>query len=127
MSSRLIQLKGHPSENQGWAQLALALGHAMAEVAADNAGEEWKDCAYDAYAAYARNHSSFKTEDVRNSVAGQFPSPPDLRSWGQVALRAKREGIIVHGGFVRAANAKIHGMIVSVWVSQIYVGGPSRL
>ena len=43
----------------------LQLGHALAKVAADNAGESWKKLAYETFVQYARMHHEFTTEQVR--------------------------------------------------------------
>lgn len=92
----------------------LAIGHGMAEVAADKAGDTWKERAYAAFVDYANSHDAFTTEEVRQSAVG-LGSPPDDRAWGQVALRAKREGVVKSVGWVRANSKSVHGMVVTQW------------
>jgi hypothetical protein len=103
----------------------LELGHAMAAVAADNAGTEWKRVAYEAFVTYAKKHPYFVTEDVR-AANSHLPAPPDKRAWGQIALTAKREGIVFGHSLVRAKSRTVHGMIVTMWKSKIYNGSPSE-
>lgn len=92
----------------------LSLGHDMAQIAADKAGEGWKEQAYAVFVNYAKNHETFTTEEVRQS-ANDLGSPPDARAWGQVALRAKREGVVQAVGWVRANSKSVHGMVVTQW------------
>lgn len=96
----------------------LSIGHAMAEVAADNAGEFWKEEAFYAFKQYAMTHSHFTTEEVR-AANPDMPPPPDDRAWGSIALRAKREGVVVGSGWVRANSRTVHGMVVTMWQSMI--------
>lgn len=96
----------------------LALGHAAAEVAGKHAGMEWNDMAYDAFKAYAVTHATFTTEEVRLANP-DLPKPPDTRAWGQVALRAKRDGVVVGHGWTRANSPAVHGMVVTMWQSKV--------
>jgi hypothetical protein len=93
---------------------SLELGHAMAELAADHAGEEWKEAAFAAFCRHAERHQTFTTEDVRDANPG-LGQPPDLRAWGQVALRAKREKIVKSKGWVSAKAMNVHGNAVTLW------------
>lgn len=96
----------------------LELGHRMAEVAASNAGEEWKDLAFQAFRDYAKTHHVFTTEQVRQANP-DLPYPPDPRAWGSVALRAKRAGVVNVESWVRADSRKVHGMVVTLWRSNL--------
>jgi hypothetical protein len=95
-----------------------AIGHAMAELAGDNAGEVWKEIAYDAFVTYAREHPQFTTEDVRRANP-ELPPPPDNRAWGAIARRGTKNKIIVSLGWVRAKNLNVHGRAVVNWQSKI--------
>lgn len=99
----------------------LQIGHAMAEVAADNAGEHWKQIAYEAFVNHAKNHEFFVTEDVRNDNP-DLPLPPDKRAWGYIALMAKREEVVSSHSLTRARSRTVHGMIVTMWKSNIFKG-----
>jgi hypothetical protein len=92
----------------------LAIGHAMAEVAADNAGEDWKGVAYEAFVNHAYKHDAFTTEEVRRANP-DLPSPPDTRAWGAVARRAVKEGVVRSAGWTRAKSLTVHGMVVTKW------------
>jgi hypothetical protein len=99
----------------------LALGHAMADLAADNAGEVWKAEAYTAFREHAIKHPLFTTEEVRKANTN-MPLPPDDRAWGSIALQAKRDNIVVADSWVRATSRSVHGMVVTKWRSLIYRG-----
>ena len=92
----------------------LEIGHAMANVAANHAGEEWKQLAYDSFVEYAKTHGEFTTEQVRGACSS-VPAPPDKRAWGQVALRAKKDGVIESAGWTRAESRSVHGMVITLW------------
>ena len=95
---------------------SLALGHEMAELAGDNAGENWKEVAFAAFANHARKHKFFTTEEVRQNNP-DLPAPPDTRAWGVVARRAVKEGVVVSAGWTRAKSMTVHGMVVTRWES----------
>lgn len=97
------------------------IGHAKAKQAAAHAGETWQQKAYDAFVAFAKTRSAFKTEDVR-SANPDIPPPPDPRAWGAISLMAKRNDIVVGGKPVKAENPRVHGMYVTLWTSKIYQG-----
>jgi hypothetical protein len=96
----------------------LELGHAMAKVAADHAGNEWKNLAYESFVEYAKHHRKFTTEQARGACL-HVPPPPDKRAWGQVALRARKNDIIESAGWTRAESKSVHGMVVTLWRSKI--------
>jgi hypothetical protein len=97
----------------------LELGHQMASLAADRAGDDWKALALEAFRLHASTHPKFTTEEVRAAFP-ELPSPPDMRAWGQVALLARREGYVIGDGWVRAESPKVHGMVVTQWRSKIF-------
>lgn len=100
----------------------LQIGHAMAEAAADNAGENWKHMAYNAFVKHAKNHEFFVTEDVRNDNS-DIPPPPDKRAWGHIALIARREEIVSSHSLVRSKSRICHGRILTLWRSNIFNKG----
>jgi hypothetical protein len=97
----------------------LQIGHAMAEVAADNAGGAWKRIALEAFVKHAKNHEFFVTEDVRNENPN-IPPPPDKRAWGYIALIAKREEIVSSHSLVKSKSRICHGRILTMWRSNIF-------
>ena len=99
--------------NQG-----LDLGHAMAEVAAANAGSEWQMLALEAMRQHALENKFFTTEAVRKANP-DFPAPPDKRAWGAIPLKAKKEGYIQFQSWIRAESLTVHGMVVTLWESKI--------
>lgn len=90
-------------------------GHAMAELAADKAGESWKTAAYEGFKSFAKAHPQFTTEQARASVPGQ--AYINAKAWGAIALRARREGVTQAIG-----NVKVQGgrMIATLWQSNIF-------
>jgi hypothetical protein len=99
----------------------LALGHAMAEVAANHAGEQWQNEAYEAFRQFALRNEFFTTETVRAAFP-DMDAPPDTRAWGAVALRAKKNNVVEAKGWVRAESRSVHGMVVTSWRSKIFQG-----
>ena len=97
-------------------QLALEIGHEMAERAADHAGDEWKEIAFNAFRRHAEKNRAFLREDVRWACP-DVPPPPDTRAWGHVALRAKREGIVRAIGYVPSTGKTAHGAVCTRWES----------
>jgi len=97
----------------------LGIGHVMAELAADNAGKTWKHMAYEAFVNHAKKHQFFLTEDVRKNNSN-LPIPPDTRAWGHIARLAKKEKIVSGYSLTRAKNKSVHGMIVTMWRSNIF-------
>lgn len=87
-----------------------------ANRAANHAGDQWKDYAWRALLAFLENvRGEFIMEDVRWANP-QVPEPPDNRAWGQIALRAKRAGLIEKVGNAPAKDKGVHGSIVTLWV-----------
>ena len=99
----------------------LAIGHSMAEVSADNAGEAWKAEAYAAFRKHAIKNLIFTTEDVRKANE-DMPHPPDTRAWGHIALRAKRDNIIEFFTLMHSTSKSTHGRLITKWRSTIYRG-----
>lgn len=97
------------------------LGHEMAELAANRAGEEWRAAAYFAFYEYAKTHKYFATEQVREAHP-DLAAPTDDRAWGAIALRAKRDDIITGHLWVRSTSSNTHGRVVTQWASKIYAG-----
>ena len=100
--------------NQG-----LLLGHKMAEVAGQHAGDKWMSEALDAVRVFALKNKYFTTEQVRFDYPDML-EPPDKRAWGAVVRLAKKQGFIEPAGWVRAESLTVHGMVVTKWESKIY-------
>jgi hypothetical protein len=97
----------------------LKIGHEMAEIAADNCGDDWKDSAYDAFVEYARYHPFFTTEDVRKFRTDIIMNG-DNRAWGSIARKAAKNEIVEHAGVARAKTLTVHGVMITKWRSLIY-------
>lgn len=68
---------------------------AQMDLVLENAGAAWKNQAYTFLCAYSRGHDIFSAEDVSDAhIAAGHPQPHDLRAWGGLYQRARREGYI---------------------------------
>lgn len=97
----------------------MEIGVKKAKQAADNAGAQWTLDAYDIFEKYARKHATFTTEQVRLEAAKNLKAPPDARAWGQIALLAKKNGVVVSHGWVASEDPKKHGIPVTLWRSLV--------
>ena len=97
------------------------LGHEGADRAADAAGELWKADALEAFIRHARRHKNFTTEDVRLANP-DLRCASDLRAWGHIAIRAKKEGAVKNGGYARSISTKVHASVTTLWGSLIFEG-----
>lgn len=86
---------------------------------ADAVLPSWSDGAFLRFSAYARTHQFFTTEDVRESFSA-YPRPPDARSWGGIAVRARSAGLVVKHGKQRAKSPSVHCMDITVWRSTAF-------
>ena len=98
---------------------SVELGHAMAELSANKAGGAWQETAYSAFCEYAKTHKYFATQEVRLANP-DVAAPHDDRSWGSIALRAKRDEIVVAYSWVRSKTLTSHGTVITLWASKIY-------
>jgi hypothetical protein len=97
------------------------LGHEGADRAADAAGELWKADALEAFIRHARRHKNFTTEDVRLANP-DLRCASDLRAWGHIATRAKKDGVVEHAGYARSISANVHSSVNTLWGSLIFEG-----
>jgi hypothetical protein len=76
----------------------------------------WVDLAVAKLGEYARTAGNFTIDTARASIATTIPTPHDLRAWGHVTRRARRQGLIVQVGMEQAASS--HGSL-----KPLYRGG----
>ena len=92
---------------------ARSRGHALAGLAADRAesvAPGWVDMAVERLGRWARaQRQPFTIEAARTAIAADLPEPTDGRAWGQVALVAKRRGVIVQVPRLYLPAASSHG------------------
>jgi hypothetical protein len=65
----------------------------------------WVDMAVAKLADYARTAGTFTIDTARAAIATSIPDPPDLRAWGQVTRKARKDGLIVPVGMAQAASS----------------------
>lgn len=85
---------------------------------ADAVSDRWTDRAFVWFRDFAKQHREFTTEQVRlTATANGFPAAPDARSWGYVAQRAAKAGVVVKHGYAPSVTKDGHGHPISVWRS----------
>lgn len=77
--------------------------------------EQWSAMAYAFLLNYIKSHDTFTIENVRLASEGIIPVPKELRSWGAIALVAKRSGLIERTDYEESNNTKAHNALVSFW------------
>ncbi|MCA0397301.1 MAG: hypothetical protein LCH51_07840 [Bacteroidetes bacterium] len=105
-------------------QLAKAATEAGIKKAVDHAeatNRGWNNKAFGYLLQYVRTHSEkFLMEEFRQWAEAQgLPSPPHLRAYGGIALRAAKCGFIRKIGTQKVSNVKAHCANASVWVPNI--------
>ncbi len=99
-----IAMPASPRQMEMRLQVAKKRGALAAQSCADAAeriNPGWAEKAHSFFWAFARVREArqFTTEDVRVSSENVVPAAPDARAWGSIAMRLKREGIIVAVGY----------------------------
>lgn len=83
---------------------------------ADDVCDNWGELAFQFFVNYARNSKvPFMTNDAVMASNGIIPEPPDLRSWGAIAVRAVKSGYISRTGYGEVKNPKHHAAPKSLW------------
>ena len=101
-------------------QLKLA-GMKLAEDNANAKHKGWSEMAYNFLVSYAKEHSEFLAEDVRNASIGVVPEPAHLRAWGAVIVKGKRDNVIRHSHYTPVQTPSSHCALASVWRSNIFI------
>lgn len=93
-------------------------------VAADHAEQVhpgWQDKAIQNLKVFLLwNKSPFLCETFRVFAEQecQLSTPPNLRAYGAVMQRAKREGMIEHAGYTQVKNPRAHAANASLWCAK---------
>lgn len=96
-------------------------GMAAAMAHADRVNLHWSARASELLRAFAQMHPEFMAEDARLWAEEQgLPPAPSARAWGAIAVRARRENLIVAAGYRRTQNRTAHGTPATLWQSLIY-------
>lgn len=77
--------------------------------------EDWGEKAYLLFLEFIKSHTEFKCEDFRNWSSPQLSTPPSLRAFGSIIVRAVKSGLITRIGFENVSNPRAHKTPVSVW------------
>lgn len=92
-------------------------GADQAERHANETAPGWGDKAFEALCAFVKQHTGkFQAEDVR-VWARHVPPAPSLRAWGNVMVRAAKEGLIKAVGYERVNNPLAHSTPATVWTA----------
>ncbi len=103
MTEQLELLERPPELTRAAARkLAMEAAHARAALAADAAGAradaahpDWCELAAEKLRMFARAQGGvFTIELARAGLAGELPSPPDLRAWGKATVMAIKAGYV---------------------------------
>ncbi|MEE9355209.1 MAG: hypothetical protein V3U75_06435 [Methylococcaceae bacterium] len=91
-----------------------AAGMARAE---ESAGMDWQDAAVEYVKSYPDDGKEYKMEDNRlyNEEHTQLINPPTNWSYGPLAVRCVKEGIIIIVGRGPCVNSKSHGAYVDIY------------
>lgn len=110
-----------PPTGQELARAGAEQAAAHADRVDPDAVRKWSDRAFFLFAAYARGHAEFTTEDVREHAQTLgLKSPPDARAWGAIAMRARGQKIVEKTGrYVAARDPRVHGNPIGVWRSLV--------
>ena len=76
----------------------------------------WSEEAYTFLLKFLQSHNEFMVEDVRKASEGIVSTPPSLRAWGSIVVRAAKEGHIQRIGYASVSNAKAHRTPATVWL-----------
>jgi hypothetical protein len=96
-------------------------GMGQAADHADRVNPGWTGAAEAQLRAYARQHPTFATEDVRTWAQRQgLPRPPDGRAWGLVVRKARMAGVLTPAGFRTSHVPPGHARPVQVWRSMVH-------
>lgn len=83
---------------------------------AERVNPGWKKECYELFKRFVVGQvEPFKMEDFREWVKGLLSSPPSLRAYGSITVRAKKEGLIRHVGYTQVDNPKAHRANTSLW------------
>jgi len=87
--------------------------------AADHAGKEWTEGAFEILKQFLRGWPAdnlFMGEDVRFYADRLgYSKPPHLRAWGAVLVRAAREGFILNAGSDKVKDPNGHRGFATRW------------
>ena len=99
-----------------YAKEAKEAGMQRAVKHADQVHDSWSTKAFDLFKSYlVLTSSPFKVEDFREWAKNLLPSPPSLRAFGAITVKAKKAGLIRHVGYAQVENIKAHKANCSLW------------
>lgn len=91
-------------------------GMAKAITHADEVNPSWSERAYEHFKTFVGLQTKpFLIEDFREWVKDMIESPPSLRSFGALTMKAAREGLIKQVGYTKVKNARAHMANCAVW------------
>ena len=86
-----------------------------------SAGRKWQDRAIKIVRGYPDNGKEFKMEDVREYAENKtnLDNPPNNWSYGPLAKRCVREGLLIVVGHGPCRNVKSHGVHVDIYIKGV--------
>lgn len=99
-------------------EIAKQQGMTAASEHAETIIPGWNQMAYDKLKEFCTFRlGPFLMEDFRQwAEPSGLPSPPHLRAYGSIAIKAARDGFIKKIGYAKVTNAKAHQATASVWI-----------
>lgn len=86
---------------------------------ADSDYPGWSESAYRQFKIFLSNKPKgfkFMIEEFRGHVKGILPSPPSKRSFGAMAIRARKEKLIEKCGHGQVINPLAHRCFATIWM-----------
>lgn len=101
----------------GAAPAPASIGHAAADLAADNAGPQWRDDATTWLKSFSANigRPFVASEVVSSAIATGLSVHHEQRAWGSIFREAEKAGMIRAVGVGRSTNPRHHGCFSTLW------------
>ena len=88
-------------------------GMRLALESANEKHDTWGDRCYQLLTRFITIRNQFTCEEFREWA--QIETPPSLRAYGSVIMRAAKEGLIEKVGYIQVKNPKAHCANASLW------------
>lgn len=96
------------------------VGMRMASDNAERVNNGWTDKCYELFIAFVElQDRPFKMEDFRAWASDKIDTPPSLRAYGSISMKAAKRGLIKHAGYAKVDNPKAHRANASLWIKSI--------
>jgi hypothetical protein len=88
----------------------------IAEDHANAVHPNWSESAFEYLKVYlSHTRSQFMVEDFREAAQQVIPTPPSLRAYGAVILKAAKAGLVRKVGYGKVRNIRAHRTPATLW------------